>query len=526
MLRVRLACLVVALCCSSVFVRGQRQAPAPGSVYTIPVAIAGPNPALAVEEGLLFVPENRTKPGSRIISVHFLRLRGTGPGTRPPIFLLPGGPGGFWGREGLVTGPLRLEVDFLRSSGRDVVIVNQRGNPAAPFAADMRWPVPPRKLDEATTDAAYKALIRNSVTEGLETWTKRGFDPSGYDILNITDDVNDLRKALGYQKIILRGGSFGSQWSFAFLKRYPQFVDRALMHGIEPLDYGYDSPAWLWAAIERVSKLAGQDAKLRGHLPADGLSGAVKTVLARLEAAPQRVTITDPRTNKDVIVTIGRLDFIQGLLYPFNTSPFTNNLAKWPRFVLEIFKGDYRFLAAQTWEDRTATTLAGMLGLLIDNSLGITKGRETKLLAEGEQQWVGKVHPWYMGTRDLTPTPDVGDEFRADFDIQVPVVLLQGDVDFSTPLENALHAKRFLRNGRVVVVEGGGTQSAHLEIYKFAPEVKTALQRFLTLDLDPMPADLFAGLPERVKLPPPAFEAPEGPSFYDRWLSSQRGGSH
>jgi len=62
MLRVRLACLAVALCCSSVFVRGQQQAPAPGSIYTIPVAIAGPNPALAVEEGLLFVPENRTKP--------------------------------------------------------------------------------------------------------------------------------------------------------------------------------------------------------------------------------------------------------------------------------------------------------------------------------------------------------------------------------------------------------------------------------------------------------------------------------
>jgi len=113
----------------------------------------------------------------------------------------------------------------------------------------------------------------------------------------------------------------------------------------------------------------------------------------------------------------------------------------------------------------------------------------------------------------------------ADFDIQIPVVLVQGDVDFSTPLENAVHAKRFLRNGRLVLVEGGGTHSVQKEIFKFAPEVKTALQRFLTLDLDPMPADLFAGLPERVKLPPPAFEALEGPSLYERWLASRRGGS-
>ncbi len=93
MLRVRLACLVIAMCCSAVFVKGQQHEPAPGAVYTIPVAITGPDPALVADEGLLFVPENRTKPGSRITSVHFLRLRCTSPGARPPIFLLPGAGG-------------------------------------------------------------------------------------------------------------------------------------------------------------------------------------------------------------------------------------------------------------------------------------------------------------------------------------------------------------------------------------------------------------------------------------------------
>lgn len=105
----RVICPTLALLWMPLSVGGQ-QAPAAGSVYTIPIAISGAaGESLTAEEGLVFVPKNRAKPGSRIISVHFIRMRGTAPGTRPPIFLLPGGPGGFFGREGLAAGPVARE---------------------------------------------------------------------------------------------------------------------------------------------------------------------------------------------------------------------------------------------------------------------------------------------------------------------------------------------------------------------------------------------------------------------------------
>ena len=71
-----------------------------------------------------------------------------------------------------------------------------------------------------------------------------------------------------------------------------------------------------------------------------------------------------------------------------------------------------------------------------------------------EARWLGDINDFYHNTRELTPTPTVNDEFRGDSQIDVRVLLINGDLDWSTPIETQ-HLRRHLKRGHLVSVAGG-----------------------------------------------------------------------
>src|SRR6185503_6492791 len=50
------------------------------------------------------------------------------------------------------------------------------------------------------------------------------------------DDLDEVRRALGYGKINLYGGSYGSTLSLAYMRRYGKHVRTAVLAGVAPTD--------------------------------------------------------------------------------------------------------------------------------------------------------------------------------------------------------------------------------------------------------------------------------------------------
>ncbi len=149
------------------------------------------------EIGTLFVPENRSKPGSRRIGVGFARIRSPHPTGAPPIFWLPGGPGlsvlgSFTDTGGAAQSRLRSWLTF--GAAGDLVVIEQRGyTRRGEMLVETSDAYPLDAPASVTADArAMRALARRAIAHNPDK------DLSGYTINAFADDVDDLRRALGY----------------------------------------------------------------------------------------------------------------------------------------------------------------------------------------------------------------------------------------------------------------------------------------------------------------------------------------
>src|SRR5579859_7380623 len=178
--------------------------------YIIKTDLAGPDSErhrIIAELGRLLVPERRSNPASRLIELAFVRLKSTAQQPGPPLVFLAGGPG-LSGIDALRMGTLYPWFAALRQVG-DVIALDQRGTGLANPRLDCleAWDLPldrPDSREEVLRVGCEKSHIC------ADFWRQQGVDLAGYTTEESADDLEDLRKALGYDTLNLYGASYGS----------------------------------------------------------------------------------------------------------------------------------------------------------------------------------------------------------------------------------------------------------------------------------------------------------------------------
>ncbi|MEM9380415.1 MAG: alpha/beta hydrolase [Planctomycetota bacterium] len=324
-------------------------------------------------------------------------------------------------------------------------------------------------------------------------WEAEGFDLAGFNVIEAAADVIDVADALGYDRITLVGTSFGSHWGMTIARFHRERVARAVFSGLEGPNHTYDMPSYVLAALERIAAAAEASDALAEHLPEGGLIDAFRRASAARDEAPEvvalgtfEVLVDGRRVRAAALGTTGRTSSRTGI-------------RTWPGDMIRIARGDLKGVAQHALRMGMGSRIPTASFLSLDCGSGISAERLQQLRSDPACAVVGKGEPFYEAACPAWGT-DLGEEFRVNFETDVPTLLVQGDWDTSTPLENALELVPYFTNARFVLVEGG-SHGALREARSSDAAFRDALATFLR-------TGSMENVPESVTLPPIDWELP------------------
>ena len=226
-----LAFVILLAACSSTATN-----PMPSTATVSPTATLPQNPSITLEPctlgntparcGTLRVYENRTARSGRMIDLRVAVIKAQSEHPAPdPIFYLAGGPGDAATEDAAKAQQFPLSL----SNNHDLVFVDQRGT-----GGSNRVLIPDSQLD-------ITGLTPEEIDTKVKAWIAKllqeiDMDPRFYTTSVAMDDLDEVREALGYDKINLYGYSYGATAAQYYLRQHGEHVRTMTLGGGSLLD--------------------------------------------------------------------------------------------------------------------------------------------------------------------------------------------------------------------------------------------------------------------------------------------------
>jgi pimeloyl-ACP methyl ester carboxylesterase len=419
------------------------------------------------EEGRLSVPESRRRPNGRTLELRFVRFPSTSSPNGPPIVYLAGGPGasGIWSASGD-----RNELfKKLRAAG-DVIALDQRGagfSRPAPVCSGS-WSYPLDRPHDDDTLAAVLAPYLLACAAALAD----SVDVTAFNTAESAHDLEDLRIALGAEQLRLVGMSYGTHLALAYLRQYPDRVERAVLAGVEGPDHTWKLPANIDAVLHRIDSAIAADARAYRAIP--DFLGGLRATLAELDARPVTLHVTHPHRKDRLRVTVGGNDLRRAVL---NVIAERERIEGMLRRLVPVLRGDYTPLAQRALLTRLDNDEL-VMSLSMDCSSGATGARLELIARQAPTAVLRDVANGYLRATCATwPHDDLGDAFRAPISSSVPTLFVSGTLDPRTPPATADEVMRSFPNGRHLLIEGGAHDD---DLLISSPRIGDLMLQFLS----------------------------------------------
>lgn len=420
------------------------------------------------------VPLDYARPAAKDLKIHVTVAPAFREGAKAdPLFVLAGGPGQA-GSEVLML----LSTAFKRvRATRDIVFIDQRGTGLS-GKLDCKEPAGQETMSDAELEAEARRCISTSKTPFAL-----------YNTANAARDLEEVRRALGYTRVNLFGGSYGTRLGQAYARAFPASVRSLILDGVAAPDQvipagGRDAQA----ALDKLFEGCRKDALCNKAYP--NLRAEFDSLATRTEAGI-KLSVADPRTAQPVTFTMTAQRFngtIHNILYsPADARrlPFLIHSAyqgRWEPFIARHnISGDFAgdggtaallYLAVVCAEDVPRMTPE----LMKEDAAAITRPLTGRIPSMCKDMKVPAV-PY------VAPTT-----------IEAPALLLSGALDPVTAPRRAEAAARYMKHAQHLVVANAGHGVSQLGC---APRL---LREFLDQPSAALDAKCLA------EIPPPTFQ--------------------
>ena len=398
--------------------------------------------ARAARCGTLNVAENPDAPGGRRLAISVAVIPAAhAPARTDPIVVLQGGPG----EDAISSTGFYAERFAPLLDDRDLLLVDQRGTgksgalPCNLYSADN----PAASLRDVFPVAAVKRCAQR---------LKARADLTQYTFDRFANDLEQVRRGLGYGALNLYAGSYGTRAAQVFMRSFPASVRTAYLGSAVPMDAANPLPFAKTgqAALEMLFASCAADAACRSAYPK--LREEFRAIELKLDSGSVRVAV--PARSGTATLDRGRVaEWMRSRLY----RPKSATMLPW--MIHRAYAGDWNPLVKDLLSDAREADPAFSSGLFfaITCSEDVAFIREQDIAPETQGTFLAdyRVRQQQAACKEW-PTRTLPKDYRTPIMSAVPTIFASGDADGGTPLWYADHVAAGFSNHIRVIVQGQG----------------------------------------------------------------------